>query len=599
MAGSIGFGYKFDWDAAIPGIRPRLGSVNMSVAQGLSVTGETTHEGSLGFGWKSTMPIPFKGDDGVMLPSDRFHFIVEEARTGNIVSRDLIVSKSQVMRALSGPCAIEFDIDYHDDSVSGIVFEPWGHYIHAEKVIRGKRQIWATAIVQPSEADKASGILHLRAQGFSAYPKGMPWLENWNPLTNDAFEPVHRIWNHLQSFPNGNLNVEVFPEESGVEMLPGYAFDGDILNFEFFATFVRAVDKLDCGDFIDGLAKDIPFDYFERSEWNANRTNIIKKIELAYPRGGVYQEHLAFVINENVYEAKPHIETEIDWISDVGVSGWAPGKEYSFELANADPDRLRRYLNEQDAKINSNERAAAWAKRRLARRQAPSYWESIIVDMEHPNAPFGYYDVGDTIWVSGFMPWIGDLRQEHKILAISVNEEANTCELLLMAEGAFNYDQIFFPEGATNIIPNPTFTNNLNGWQFSGGTWVHDATQGVNGLGSAKFAASGVTSDFYSDMFGTEDMIQRPLSVMVKVTNGASVEGVAAIELSAQFFENGTPTTSVVVASLINPVGNVPWTKLAGSMMTPDETTHVMFRVTVRSEMLSGTVNIDNAVMQL
>ena len=382
--------------------------------------------------------IVYSGDE------DRFRFIVEEARTGIILTRDLTVQNPSVMRVLSGPCDIEFDVDYRDSSNAGIYFKPWGHWIHAEKLIFGQRVIWASGLVQPSDIDKKTGVTHLKATGFAGYPKKMPWLENWNPLACDVFEVVQKIWTHLQSFTNGNLGVTVTPAVSGIEMLPGYAFDGNILNLDFFAEFIRAVDKEDCGDHIDKLARDIPFDYKEMSSWNDNRTAINKQIVLGYPFVGTTQDWLCFILNENVMEAVPHIETQIDWVSDVTVDGWFPGTEYSASLTNADPLRFRRSISQDDARINSNERAAAWAKRKLTRRQTPAYWDSIIVDMGHPNAPFGTYDVGDRIDIRGYMPWVGNVSQQHRILAIAVDESKGSCELTLKAEGAFNYDPIFY-----------------------------------------------------------------------------------------------------------------------------------------------------------
>lgn len=381
-----------------------------------------------------------------MLFSDtgRFRFIVEEARTGTILCRDLVVSKTKILRALSGAANIQFDVNYHDQSAKDIEFKPWGQLIHVEKEVLGNRIIWATGIVQPSKVDKKTGVMHLEAKGFSSYAKGMPWLENWNPLACDVFEVVHKIWTHLQSYSAANLGIEVYPAESGIVMLPGYAFDGNILNLDFFAEFIRASDKQDCGDHIDKLARDTPFDYVEQSEWNIDRTAIHKKIYLGFPKAGVDQDNLMFILNENVIEASPHIETQIDWVSDVIVDGWFPGSVYSSQLTNADPKRFRRVVNQDDARINSNERAAAWTKRKLTKRQTPSYWDSVIVDMGHPNAPFGTYDVGDRIWVQGYMPFIGDVKQQHKILAIAVDEEKGVCELTLMAEGAFNYDPIFY-----------------------------------------------------------------------------------------------------------------------------------------------------------
>lgn len=387
---------------------------------------------------------------------DRFRFLVEESHTGTFLSKDLIVSKPKILRAVSGPCNIQFDLNPEDSSAVGIYFKPQGQIIHVESRVQGQRVIWASGIVQPSRVDKKTGIIHLEAQGFSAYTKKMPWLENWNPLAIDAFEPVHKIWTHLQSYAFGNMNVDVYPAESGIIMLPGYAFDGNIFNLNFFAEFIRASDKQDCGDHIDKLSRDIPFDYVEQSAWNDDFTAINKRIYLGYPKAGVEQTNLAFVLNENVTEANPHIETEMDWVSDVIVDGWFPGQEYSATLTNSDPTRFRRVIMQDDARINSTERAAAWAKRKLTRRQTPAYWDSIIVDMGHPNAPFGSYDVADRIMVSGKMPIVGDVRQLHKIIAIAVDEETGTCELSLKAEGAFNYDPIYFSgDSAGSILIKP------------------------------------------------------------------------------------------------------------------------------------------------
>lgn len=396
----------------------------------------------------------------------RFRFIVEQAVTGQILSRDLQVQKPKVLRALSGPAKIEFDVDYRDLSALGISFNPWGFWIHAEKEIYGERKIWASCIVQPGEVDKKSGVLHLQAEGYSGYPMGMPWLENWNPLVVDPFEVVIKIWHHLQSYANGKIGVTVYPAASGLEMLPGYAFDGNILNLNFWAEYIRAEDKNDCGKFIDSLAQNIPFDYVEQSNWNTARTAIQKNIFLGYPKAGVQQDYLSFILNENVIEALPHVEAQIDWASDVIIDGWFPGSEYSATFTNPLPNRFRRVLSEDDARINSNEIAAAWADRKLTKRQTPAYWTDISVIMGHPNAPFGTYDVGDEIWVTGYMPWVGDVHQLHKILAIQVNEEEGTAELTLMASGAFNYAPVFYQgssSGATTMVqastPNVVIAN--------------------------------------------------------------------------------------------------------------------------------------------
>lgn len=371
--------------------------------------------------------------------------IVEEARTGTILARDLKLKEPPTLQCnLSGHAILECTVAYREPSAEGINFKPYGQLIHVEKEVNGERKILASCIVQPSEVDPDTGDLKIKANGFSSYTNGIPWLQNYNPIAVDPFEIVERIWNHVQSYSSGNLGVTVTPTDSGTLLLPGFAFDGTELVIDFFAIFVRAVDFRDCGDEINKLARDIPFDWIEKSEWNAGRTAINKKIELAYPKRGVQKTALSFRFGDNVKTGTPKAESEIEWVSDVIVRGWFPGRVSSSELSNADPTRWRRTILEEDAKINSKERSAVWAKRKLTRRQVPDYWENITIDMNHPNAPFGSWELGDSIYVEGYMPWAGMVKAWHKIMAYSIDDVKGECQLLLKHEGAFNYDPLEF-----------------------------------------------------------------------------------------------------------------------------------------------------------
>lgn len=589
---------SYTYAGAPTGRHTRLGAASAAFTWSGAPVARVPRKGNASgsYGWRMIRAV---GDNGDFLPDDRFRIIVQETQSGVITSRDLTVTNLVIQRALSAACDISFDVNPNDPSVQGIYFKPWEQYIHVERTMQGKRKIWASAIVQPSEIDEKTGVVHLKAKGFAGYPKGLPWLEDLNWIANDAYEPVVEIWRYLQSYPNGNLDVEVFPTTSGVEMLPGYSYNGSTMSLNFFATFVRAVDKLDCGDYIDAMARDIPFDYAERSQWNHDRTDVVKKIELGYPRLGLIQTQLAFVLNENVLAAKPHTETQMDWISDIGVTGFFPGFEYSSELANADPNRLRRYLDERNANLDSNERTAAWGHKLLARRQTPAYWETIIVDMHHPNAPFGTFDVGDTITVSGAMPWIGEVSQDHKIIAIGVDDTKNMCQLTLKADGEFNYDPIFFPDGSTNIIDNRGFDFNLNGWAPSGPGWTHDASQGVKRLGSATITADGTAHDLLTQPYGVSHFQIFPLAVQVKCS-GAVASSDNGVQLVAQFYDDDlAPTVAIKIASVTNLRGIVPWQKLKGNVLTPAGSTKVALRLHVGAEMTAGQVWFDDAEITL
>lgn len=390
---------------------------------------------------------------------DRWHLWVEEARTGKIITKDLVPSDLSVLRVLSGPAQVEFKVHPKQPSVQEpngigpIQFKPYGHIIHAVKDdLNGDEKIWASGIFQPSDVDPATGVLSAKATGFSDYAKGIPWLENWNPIAVDPFEIVSRIWAHIQSYANGLMGsgITVYPTLSGTQMLPGFSFQNEDFVQDFFAIFIREVDRNDCGDYINKLARDIPFDYWEESDWNPLTRKVDKKIRLAYPHGGVDQTDLIFRLGENVSAATQKNQSEISWFSDITYKGYFPGKEYSGTIINADPTRLRRVMDEVDLHIDSNERAQMWANRRLTRRQIPYFFESLDVSPYHPNAPFSSYDVGDLIRYQGPMQWHGNIDQKHKVMMMGWDEKKGGLELRTMAEGQFNYDPIeYVPPGGT------------------------------------------------------------------------------------------------------------------------------------------------------
>lgn len=374
--------------------------------------------------------------------------IVEEAVTGRILTRDLMtLQPPEVVRTLSGPSTIKISVDPNEATQNEIDFKAFGHVIHAEiRRTDGTRWVFASGIVQSVDISGETGELAVTAQGFSNYPDKIPWLDNWNPIVVDPFEVIHRIWSHVQSYPQGNIGVTVYPASSNTLLLPGFYYDGSKFNLDFFAYFVRAEDYRDCLQEITSLCRDVPIDYYEESTWNTRQNGIDKKIRLAYPRGGVRQNALLFRERENVLQANPAPEMDMDYVSDVIVRGWFPGKMYSSQLSNADPTRFRRVVKEEDALLNSKERAEVWAKRKLARRQVPRHWGSITVDMHHPNAPFGEYDVGDDILISGTFPTEGRKSEWHRILTIQPDDTQESVVMTTKHVSGFNYDPITFPE---------------------------------------------------------------------------------------------------------------------------------------------------------
>lgn len=517
--------------------------------------------------------------------TDRMRFSVIQANTDTILARDLVVKEPEVITNLSAPSSIRFKLDQGQELSSsyGIAWKNWGQWVVCEMEFDYERTVWAYGIVTDNKVDSKSGELSIEVTGPIGYPKGIQWLENFNPIAVDPFEVVQRIWAHVQGFSNANLGVEITPASSGTQMLPGFGFDGSILSFDFFAMFIRAVDFVDCGDTITGLARDIPFDMFEEAWWNAERTELWRQIRLAYPMGGSRQESLAFRIGNNVIAAERADEGEIEPVSDVIIRGWLPGKVYSSQLYNREMDRFRRTVLEENAHIDSSERAAAWAKRKLTRRQAPKYFSKILIDPNHPDAPLGTFNVGDSIRVQApAFPWYGTIDAWHRVISIKYSEAAagqsgggnnepqGMVELGLKVEDAFDYDPIMYdpdyesqPTEDPNRLANGYFDQNLTGWISIRGQWIRVATMTYDDTFNPNAGCVRCDLDDEGEAYRSHRAWCEPgetltLCCAVRWQDVEWIEG-SAIQLLAFTSYNGEDIDSFVVDEYVEPEGVHGW----------------------------------------
>ena len=530
--------------------------------------------------------------------TDRPRFVVEQVNTGIILYRDLEVLEPQFGGQLSGPGTLKFALAPNANPLIN-----WGknrQWVHVEMEFNGVREIVLSLIVKSAVPDE-SGNMNIECYGFSDYPKNKPWLENYNDIAVDPFYIVAKVWAHVQSFPNAQLGVEVYPQDSGTQMLPGYGFDGSTLVFDFFAIFIRAVDFSDCADQINGLSRDIPFDYFEKSWWNNDKTAISKRLELSYPKGGLRQEHMSFVFNENILKAELADEKDIDPVTDVIVRGWFPGKVYNSRLSNVPMDQLRDVVLEEDAKINSTERAAAWAGKKLQRRTVPKYWKKITIDPNHPNAPMGAWGVGDEIFVRALHPWYGEIALWHRILSWAYDPASGLCELTLKVEGAFNYDPIDYnpdleEELRPNKLHNGFFAENLRYWTRVAGQWIRVSSDGFETDGCVRIDLDDGGEALKSERIAVEPGDQLTASCYVKWDNVTSGVGPGFI-LRLIYSNNGVTTTTVDLDAYNNPTGIHAWERLDGTFTVPSGSNEVSVQLTVTPAVTGGVAFWDDVVL--
>lgn len=519
--------------------------------------------------------------------TDRIKFTVIKVNTNQILTTDLRFSDAEVTVNLSAPsrCGIKIPQPEQYKSAAGIEWKTWGLWLIPEIEIGQQRKFLGAQLVSRVDVDPQSGELTIEGTGFMGYPKGIPWLENFNPIAVDPAEVIQRIWSHLQNYVNSNLGVEVLPASTGTQMLPGYSFDGNELNFDFYAMFVREIDFQDCGDAISSLARDIPLDMYEEVTWP--KTGLQKIIRLGYPYLGLQQQAISFVHGENVIGCEQADELEIEPVTDVIIRGWRPGKTFTSRLTNDDLTRVRKVIMEEDANIDSTERAAAWAKRRLTRRNIPKSFKKITVDPNHPNAPIDNWWIGDSVWVEAQnYPWVGTIEGWHRISSITFKANELLVDVGLRVEGAFNYDPIEYdpnyeeqPTEDLNLLANGYFGRNLAGWSTIRGQWFRVTQEGYVSPGSVRVDCD----DPNGELFESHKIAVNPggsyaVSVWVKrqeiVTQAGINPATDGIFISVNPYKNGGLVgIPVHVAGLPYPAGTGAWTQLTGTVLIPADGT--------------------------
>lgn len=527
--------------------------------------------------------------------TDRLRITVIECNTNIILARDVVCKDVTPMKKLSGPSYLTLIVPFQESTLSaiGIEWKRWSQWIICEIEIDGVREIFSAGIITSRKIDPNSGDMNIEAQGYTYYPQGIPWLQDYQDIAASPATVVQKIWSHLQSYGNAGLNVVVNADASleTLQMLPGYSFIDSHLNMNFFAIFVRAIDLQDSGKYLDALARDIPFDFYERPKWNDEHTHVINNLDLVhtYPDpndpnkiiGLNIQSHLAFRLGENIISAELADDIDNKFATDVIIRSWSPGKVISAELNTNDADglsipddpaALRRTVMEEDINIESNERAAAWAKRKLTRRYIPNYFSKITIDPNHPNAPYGRFDVGDQIFVQAIYPWIGDIQQWHRITSIKYMEDKGLMELTLMVSGAFNYDPINYQpqygsaEPPTTLVPNGYFQDNMNNWTLTKGQWFRSTTvnyqpnnERINSVRvDCDDNGEALTSSVFPVTAGKRMVIE--CRVCWQDIDSSPSD---AFQLIAIPYNGSAPMTNIVVAEFKQPRGTQGWQQLS------------------------------------
>lgn len=357
--------------------------------------------------------------------------IAQSILTKEFLHWDLAVHNLTIEPTLSGATEItgKFPVEIKDYRDLGL--EPWGTWIHIEE----DGQIRASGILQPTSISQEEQ-LSFYALGVSAYAHGIPYLDEYSEIGVDPAQIVKDLWAHMQQYPDADLGVEITGQTTvrfGTEEDPENKSTSGPYELMWW-------NGTDIGKEINTLAKETPFDFIERSEWNADKTEVLHFIDIGFPRVGTRRYELVFRQDENLLAAIGPEEPDDLFASQVLVLGSGEGRDtirgYAGRVFGG---RVRRVAVLDDKTVQNVNRAHSLAHLDLERRQALYDVEEITVNARHINAPFGSFLVGDDILVEAEVPWIGRVRQWERIISFVYSPDTEEVRIRLRRSESFIY----------------------------------------------------------------------------------------------------------------------------------------------------------------
>lgn len=427
-------------------------------------------------------------------PQAPLRFIAQDIRTHRFLTYELPLVDVQITWTLSGPTMLSARLTPESPTLRELGITAWATWIHVEQ----DGQLLASMILQPTKID--GDDYTVEAMGFSGYAQGMAYLSEDLFVRTDACDVMRRIWNHLQSFPDAYLGVQLTATMSGlllgIPALQKVDADG-FLEFELgdqvspptrelpegtelaIVSYVRDPETgiltvtyndgavflnlpvmepakpyvlawyndTDCGQEFDNLAKTAKVEYRETVAWATEGDIAVipvttRKIELAYPRLGRKRYDLRCAQDENMLAAIPLEEATgaQGYASYVLTRGVGDGRDAIRGFAGApDPRRVRRFAIVGDGTIHDSAAAVAYSTEELLRRRAAITVGEVVMMDWHPNAPLGSYQVGDELLITGFVPWAGYIEFWHRIISYTWEPGRNIVTLQTRRAEQFAY----------------------------------------------------------------------------------------------------------------------------------------------------------------
>lgn len=342
-------------------------------------------------------------------------FIVERISDGAFLDLDFPIEVSGVGRALSDAGdlsgTVEPDVGGLRDT-GELIAEPGASFIHRE--VAGV--ITGTYIVTRC-AFKGSAW-EIEGKGFSSHLARRHYSGSREWVDADPIGIIRHVWEHAQSKPGGDLGVTVVGSSTARIGEPkrdvSFTARGEDVDFTAGPYTLHWWDTPNLGSTVDGLAEGVS-EFVEWSAWNHDRSKILKEVRYSDRVGK--RSRARFVEGANVVDVVALESDGTDYANTVIAIGAGEGKKALRVTLSVSDGRvpMERVLDLKNVTSKKVLEASARAALALAQKK---YAIPAVEVVDHPNAEFGTFDVGDEVLVSADFEWAGRKELWHRIMEI-------------------------------------------------------------------------------------------------------------------------------------------------------------------------------------
>jgi hypothetical protein len=325
--------------------------------------------------------------------SPDYRVLTQHALTGEWLSTALPVTELEYGPELSGPGTLTGTLSPRLVASNLTLADPGNTFIYVEAAgqIQWGGLVWdvrARGNDYSIEAASWSSYLQKRYDLDGEHGGRGPYAYA------DRCQVIRNIWDYAQSIADGDLGVVVDSTTSTSTI----GTPSDVYHSYWY-------DTKSLGDQVDELVSDAATpEYACTTEWDSDKTDVVKRIQLGWPRLGARRRDIEFTSGVNIIDEPEEALAGDDYAQVVIGTGTGDGSAKLRQISAVRNGRLRLEAAVDYPQVTGTDVLKQRVEYERACRQSLGTVEQVVI-RDTTAAPFGSWSVGDDVYTRIHNPW--------------------------------------------------------------------------------------------------------------------------------------------------------------------------------------------------